>query len=56
MNETLAQAILNNQASRAQRLAIADDVIVNNRGMESLKVAVEVLYNQYIKSISALIH
>ncbi|MBE9549645.1 MAG: dephospho-CoA kinase [Proteobacteria bacterium] len=48
VSEPLAQAILDNQASRKQRLAIADDVIVNDRDLEYLRVAVGVLYNEYL--------
>jgi len=47
INEALAQAILDSQVSRAQRLAIADDVIVNDRDLEDLKVNVRVLYKKY---------
>ncbi len=43
-----AQSILGSQASRAQRLAIADDVIVNNQGLDSLRVDVGVLYNKFL--------
>lgn len=43
----LAQAMLDAQASRRQRLAIADDVIVNDRGLDALPAQVEVLDRLY---------
>lgn len=42
-----AQAILDKQASRHQRLSIADDVIVNDSDLHSLKQSVIKLDNQY---------
>lgn len=42
-----AQSILNKQASRKQRLAIADDVIVNDSDLHSLRQSVITLDNQY---------
>lgn len=42
-----AQAILDKQASRQQRLSIADDVIVNDSDLHSLKQSVITLDNQY---------
>jgi len=41
------RSILASQASREQRLAIADDVIVNNAGLDQLRNAVERLDQQY---------
>jgi len=41
------QSILATQASRAQRLAIADDVIVNDAGLDQLREAVKQLDQQY---------
>lgn len=42
-----AQAILDKQAAREQRLSIADDVIVNDSDLHSLKQSVIKLDNQY---------
>ncbi|WP_417446889.1 dephospho-CoA kinase [Kangiella sp.] len=42
-----AQAILDKQATREQRLSIADDVIVNDSDLHSLKQSVITLDNQY---------
>lgn len=47
MNEKLAQAILDNQISRQDRLALADDVIVNDKTLDALKKQVELLHRQY---------
>ncbi len=41
------QSILASQASREQRLAIADDVIVNDAGLDQLREAVKQLDQQY---------
>lgn len=43
-----AQAILDSQATRLERLALADDVIVNDRDLKSLRADVEILYNKYL--------
>lgn len=45
-----AQAILDKQATREQRLSIADDVIVNDSDLHSLKQSVIKLDNQYRQS------
>jgi len=42
-----AKTILSYQASRSERLLIADDVIVNNKSIESLKIKVTRLFEQY---------
>lgn len=42
------QAIMAAQASRAERLAAADDVIVNDAGTEALETEVERLHQQYL--------
>lgn len=42
------QAIMATQASRAERLAIADDVVVNNAGLEALQARVEALHGRYL--------
>lgn len=41
-------AIIKSQASRAQRLQVADDVIVNDGGLEKLKDQVKKLHEQYL--------
>lgn len=43
-----AQRILDAQASREERLAIADDVIVNTGTLEDLKGFVQTLHNNYL--------
>ena len=43
-----AQQILNAQATRQERLAVADDVIDNSMTKENTQVQVETLHNQYI--------
>jgi len=42
-----ARAILAAQASRDDRLALADDVVVNDRGEQALQHAVDVLHEKY---------
>ena len=42
------QAIIQSQASRQQRLAIADDVISNDGLLEELKAQVEQLHDEYL--------
>lgn len=44
----LAEAMLDAQASREQRLAIADDVIVNSESLAALDGAVEALHQRYL--------
>ncbi|HHJ16424.1 MAG TPA: dephospho-CoA kinase [Gammaproteobacteria bacterium] len=46
------EAVLASQASRAQRLAIADDIIVNDAGRARLRSEIERLHDRY----SALAH
>ena len=43
-----AQLIINNQVTRQQRLASADDVITNNNGLKSLKIQIDNLHNKYL--------
>ncbi len=45
----LAEAMLDAQASREQRLAVADDVIDNSADLESLDDAVERLHRRYLQ-------
>jgi dephospho-CoA kinase len=47
-NETEADAILAAQASRAERLAIADDVLVNDGSPATLLAAVDALHQHYL--------
>lgn len=49
IDEALARTMIGAQATRGQRLAIADDVIVNDRGLEALPAQVEVLDRLYRK-------
>ena len=48
VDEAGARAVLAAQASRAQRLAAADDVIVNDQGLEALRGAVTALHQRYL--------
>jgi dephospho-CoA kinase len=48
-----AQAALNAQATRAERLAIADDVIQNSGGMGDLEQQVRALHEQYLQLATA---
>jgi dephospho-CoA kinase len=47
MTQEILQGIMKAQASRAQRLSIADDVIQNDGNLEGLKEQVEALNHQY---------
>ena len=42
------QAIATAQASRAERLAVADDVIINDGSLETLRQEVEALHHKYL--------
>lgn len=46
-------AIMATQASRAQRLAVADDVITNEQPLESLATEVERLHQRYLSMAAA---
>ncbi|MRW91592.1 dephospho-CoA kinase [Duganella sp. FT80W] len=46
--ETQVRAIMAAQVSRAERLAAADDVIVNNAGLEALEPQIERLHQLYL--------
>jgi len=52
IDQAQAQAILNAQASRQQRLALADDVITNNGALEELDPAVAALDARYRQQAS----
>jgi dephospho-CoA kinase len=47
-SETQARAILASQASRAQRLAAADDVLLNAGSVADLRQAVDRLHEKYL--------
>ena len=49
ISRELAEAMLNAQASREQRLGVADDVIDNSADLESLDDAVERLHRRYLQ-------
>lgn len=53
VTETEALAIIRAQASREQRLSIADDVIVNDRDLSHLRKQVETLHNSYMSLAKA---
>lgn len=44
----LARRMIGAQASRAQRLAMADDVVVNDGGLDDLAAAVQRLHQRYL--------
>lgn len=46
-SESAAKKVLANQASREQRLAIADDIIINNKDLHSLQQNVINLHHSY---------
>ena len=48
IGEALAEGMLAAQASRAQRLAIADDIVVNDGSLEDLDRHVAALHTQYL--------
>jgi len=48
-----AARMLAAQASRQQRLAVADDVIENDGGIDTLRARVEALHRQYLSAASA---
>ncbi len=49
MSEAQARAILAAQASRAARLAVADDVILNDGTLEALRLRVAALHARYLE-------
>ena len=49
ISRELAEAMLDAQASREQRLGVADDVIDNSADLESLDPAVERLHRRYVQ-------
>ncbi len=53
LSETEVRSILASQASRAQRLAAADDVIDNSSSLEALRKQVAALHQRYVEYSSA---
>jgi dephospho-CoA kinase len=53
-SEDEARAILNSQASRAARLAAADDVLLNTGSVADLRQAVDRLHEQYLQLAQTL--
>ena len=54
--ETLAEAILASQAGRQERLALADDVILNEGPLEQLAARVQELHARYLHSRTAAVN
>lgn len=52
--EDQVRAIMAAQASRAQRLAAADDVILNDAGLDELQVQVDRLHRHYLALAAAM--
>ena len=46
--ETQVRAIMANQATRAQRLAVADDIVTNTAGIDALRPQVALLHANYL--------
>lgn len=55
VDEAAARAVLAAQASRAARLAIADDVLVNEGGLAALEAAVQALHERYLALAAAAV-
>lgn len=53
VDAALAQRMLDAQASRAQRLSIADDVIVNNASIDALHAHVDALHARWLRLAAA---
>lgn len=53
VDEAAARAVLAAQASRAARLAIADDVLVNDDDLARLEAAVKALHQRYLSLAAA---
>ena len=52
-DEQLIRAIMQNQCSRKQRLAVADDVVDNSTSIKHLNQQIQVLHNKYLQLASA---
>lgn len=48
LTENEVRAIMATQASRSERLAAADDLLVNNDGREALQQQIEILHRRYL--------
>jgi dephospho-CoA kinase len=48
-NETQARRMIAAQASRDERLAIADDVVLNDTDLDETRTKVDALHNQYLE-------
>ena len=46
---TLANNMIHQQSNRSQRLAMADDVITNNTGVQKLENSIKLLHETYLK-------
>ncbi len=53
VSRTQARATLASQTPRAERLAFADDVVVNDRRLEDLQAAVDRLHERYLQLAAA---
>jgi dephospho-CoA kinase len=54
VSDPQARASLEAQATRAQRLALADDVVRNTGGVDELRQAVAQLHGKYLQLASSL--
>ena len=50
IDEKLARSIIASQATRPQRLAVADDVLINEAPLEEIQRRVEHLHRTYVRS------
>lgn len=53
-DEAQVRAIIAAQASREERLALADDVIVNDQGLDHIDAEVQRLHQVYLEMVSSL--
>ena len=53
-NENEIRNIMQNQATRSQRLSIADDIIDNSQSLEYLQIAVTEMHNFYLNLLKEL--
>ena len=53
-NENEIRNIMQNQATRSQRLSIADDIIDNSQSVESLQITVTEMHNFYLNLLKEL--
>lgn len=49
MNESAARAIIQTQASRQQRLAVADDVVMNEAPLAEIEGKAQRLHHRYLR-------